>query len=392
MKENNYTAYTATELLNDDCFLESEHHPTPESQLFWAKLEEEHETLAREMAHARLVLNVVAHSSGKKISALEVAELWGNIKAHTTEKQKKTSYRHLSQWIAAAACIALIFAGGWLALTKVAEEEYSQITSVKRPDIEPTDEIQLILSDTKKLTVNGEDSKLLYQKGKVDINAETIQLDEKKGSAGEYNQLIVPAGKRSSITFSDGTKVLVNANTRIVYPVEFATHRREIYVEGEIYLDVSPDKSRPFIVKTNRMDVKVLGTKFNINAYTENQSIVLVSGMVEVDTHQHSARKLKPNEMLAYHENELQVRTVNVANYISWINGYCIFEKEKVSTVVTKLSQYYKKEINISPRLENVTCSGKLNLQDSLEEVLETLAQTIPAEIEKTKTDTYFIK
>ena len=96
--------------------------------------------------------------------------------------------------------------------------------------------------------------------------------------------------------------------------------------------------------------------------------------------------------MLAYNEKELQVWTVNAANYTSWINGYCIFEKETVSNVATKLSQYYKQGIDISPRLKDITCSGKLNLRDGLEEVLETLAETIPAEIEKTADGTFFIK
>ena len=393
MEKTNYITYTATDLLNDDYFLESEHHPTPESQLFWSRLEAEHKALAPEIQSARTALYAVKHSSGKQISEVEVAELWEQIKSRTIAKEKKRSpYLLPRRWLAAAACIIVLLVGGWMALMNIPEEEYAGITLVKRPDIQPTDEVQLILSDTKKLTINGEDSKLLYQKGKVDINSQTIQIDESKGTAEAYNQLIVPAGKRSSITFSDGTKVCVNANTRVVYPVEFTTKRREIYVEGEVYLEASPDKSRPFIVKTTQLDVRVLGTKFNINAYTESQQVVLVSGAVEVDTRHHSTRKLKPNEMLAYNEKELQVRTVNAANYTSWINGYCIFEKETVSNVATKLSQYYKQGIDISPRLKDITRSGKLNLRDSLEEVLETLAETIPAEIEKTADGTFFIK
>lgn len=393
MEKTDYITYTATDLLNDDYFLESEHHPTPESQLFWSRLEAEHKALGSEMQLARALLYTVTHSSGKRISEPEVAELWEQIKFRTIAKEKRRHpYLLLHRWIAAAACIIVVFVGGWMALMNMPEEEYAGIASVKRPDAQPTDEVQLILSDTRKLTIDGEDSKLLYQKGKVDINSQTIQIDENKGTTEAYNQLIVPAGKRSSITFSDGTKVCVNANTRVVYPVEFTTKRREIYVEGEVYLEVSPDKSRPFIVKTTQLDVRVLGTRFNINAYTENQNVVLVSGSVEVDTRHHSTRKLKPNEMLAYSEKELEVRTVNVANYISWINGYCIFQQESVSNVATKLSQYYKRDITISPRLKDITCSGKLNLRDSLEEVLETLAETIPAEIEKTEDGTFFIK
>lgn len=393
MEENDYIAYTATDLLNDDYFLESEHHPTQESTLFWAQLETEHPALAREMMQARSLLSAVVHSPGKEISQQEVKELWSKIESHTTAQQKQKKFKILfRQFAATAACIGLLFAGGWMVLSTLPKEERSTITLVKKPDIQPTDEIQLFLSDTKKLTVDGEDSKLQYKKGEVDINSQTIQIEKKEGADEEYNQLIVPAGKRSSITFQDGTKVLVNANTRVVYPVEFADKLREIYVEGEIYLEVAPDSNRPFIVKTNLLDVRVLGTKFNVNAYTESQSVVLVSGAVEVDAQQHAAKRLKPNERLTYSENKLQVQTVKAANYISWINGYYVFEKERVSTVVARLSQYYKKQIIVSSLLENITCSGKLNLRDNLEEVLETLAKTVPAQIEKTKDETYLIK
>lgn len=392
MEKNSYITYTATDLLNDDYFLESEYHPTQESIFFWAQLETEHPALAQEMIQAHFLLNAVAHSPGKQLSLEEAKNLWIKIETHTIAKQQKKFSLLFRQFAAAAACIALLLIGGWMVLSILPKEEHSPITSVRRPDIQPMDEIQLFLSDTKKLIVDGEDSKLQYKKGAVNINSQTVQIEKKKGTSEEYNQLIVPAGKRSSITFRDGTKVLVNANTRVVYPVEFAENLREIYVEGEIYLEVASDNNRPFVVKTNRLDVRVLGTKFNVNAYTENQSVVLVSGVVEVDTHHHTAKILKPNERLTYSEDKLQVQTVKAANYISWINGYYVFEKERVSTVVARLSQYYKKQIIVSSLLENITCSGKLNLRDNLEEVLETLAKTVPAQIEKTKDETYLIK
>lgn len=393
--EKNYITFTAADLLTDDYFLESEQCPTEESKLFWAQLEAEHRMLAHEMIHARSLLKAVAHSSGRRLSSQEVSCLWLSIQNRTiVRRRERKIYRLLWKQLAVAACITFLFIGGWMVFTNVpnANEEFSKITSVKRPDLDQTDEIQLILSETKKLTINGEDSKVLYGEGKIAVNSQTIQMEENNDGAEEYNQFIVPAGKRSSITFRDGTKVMVNANTRIVYPAEFATNQREIFVEGEIYLEVSPDANRPFIVKTNQLDVRVLGTKFNVNAYTEKQSVVLISGSVEVGIHHHTTQRIKPNEMLAYADNQLRIQTVNVANYISWINGYCVFEEEGVAKVVDKLSQFYKKKILVSSRLDNVTCSGKLNLRDSVEEVLETLAQIIPAQVERTGENAFLIK
>ena len=82
---------------------------------------------------------------------------------------------------------------------------------------------------------------------------------------------IVPVGRRSSITFADGTRLWVNSGSKVVYPVKFAKEKREIFVEGEIYLHVSRDEQKPFIVKTHQMDIKVLGTQFNVTAY-ENEA------------------------------------------------------------------------------------------------------------------------
>ena len=135
--------------------------------------------------------------------------------------------------------------------------------AVKRPSGGTNTDIQLILSEKENLKIAGKESQLKYTKnGKFSINSNVEQkLDDGEDT---YNQLIVPAGKRSSIIFSDGTRMDVNANTRVVYPVVFSHNKREIYVEGEVYLQVSPDKSRPFIVRTDRMDVQVLGTAFDV--------------------------------------------------------------------------------------------------------------------------------
>ena len=151
-------------------------------------------------------------------------------------------------------------------------------------------EIQLVLSD-KLIPISGQESQIEYDaKGTVAVNSEKI-ADVSLNSANsskrlpEFNQLIVPNGKRSTLILEDGTKLWVNAGSRIVYPVTFADKKREIYVNGEVFLEVTPDKKRPFIVKTKEMDVQVLGTSFNVMAYEtdESSSVVLVTGAVQVN-------------------------------------------------------------------------------------------------------------
>ncbi len=115
-----------------------------------------------------------------------------------------------------------------------------EITAVKRPNATPTDNIQLVLSKKKQIDIDGKESQLQYDhQGKINVNSQTIiQETDDKEKTNIYNQLIVPAGKRSSITFTDGTCIWLSANSRIVYPVEFKQHKREIYRGGSFLSSV----------------------------------------------------------------------------------------------------------------------------------------------------------
>ncbi len=238
------------------------------------------------------------------------------------------------------------------------------------------------------LDIDGKESQLQYDhQGKINVNSQTIiQETDDKEKTNIYNQLIVPAGKRSSITFTDGTCIWLSANSRIVYPVEFKQHKREIYIEGEAFLSVSHDPNRPFIVKTSQMDIQVLGTTFNVSAYEnkQTQSVVLVSGKIKVKTSKNESKTLSPNNLLSYNEQEgIHIQSVDVQKYIAWKDGFYLFQTEKLKDIATKLSDYYGKKIMIDSPLKTITCSGKLDLKEDLDEVLQTLIRTVPARIEK---------
>ncbi|MCS3074709.1 FecR domain-containing protein [Bacteroides thetaiotaomicron] len=178
----------------------------------------------------------------------------------------------------------------------------------------------------------------------------------------------------------------LSANSRIVYPVEFKQHKREIYIEGEAFLSVSHDPNRPFIVKTSQMDIQVLGTTFNVSAYEnkQTQSVVLVSGKIKVKTSKNESKTLSPNNLLSYNEQEgIHIQSVDVQKYIAWKDGFYLFQTEKLKDIATKLSDYYGKKIMIDSPLKTITCSGKLDLKEDLDEVLQTLIRTVPARIEK---------
>jgi ferric-dicitrate binding protein FerR (iron transport regulator) len=196
------------------------------------------------------------------------------------------------------------------------------------------------------------------------------------------NNLIVPYGKRVSLILSDGTKIWLNSGSRLVYPAVFEGKTREIFVEGEIFLEVSVNRKKPFVVKTSELVTEVLGTNFNVNAYKDekNHSIVLVTGSVAVKNKTGKASTaLKPNQMYDYDVDSRQysVRDVDIYDYICWKYGFFHFTNEDLSTVLERLHKYYNIDIEYERQdIAGITVSGKLDLKENIENVLSSVALT----------------
>lgn len=219
--------------------------------------------------------------------------------------------------------------------------------------------------------------------GTVVVNSQAVDQKIASGEdqASRYNQLIVPKGKRTQIYFADGTHMHVNSGTKVTYPAVFARDKREIYVDGEIYLEVKRDVNRPFYVKTGKMRVQVVGTSFGVCAYGEDKesSVVLVSGKVEVETKTRQKVTLSPDELFSLKETEASKKKVDAFEYVCWTDGLMIFHKESLDHVFTRLSRYYGQEISYENKQgPSYYVSGKLDLRESLEEVMKLVSGFAP--------------
>lgn len=163
----------------------------------------------------------------------------------------------------------------------------------------PGDEI-LLVKDQGWVQLKDEATVIYDTVGKSNVEEHQIEKNEQETKIDEPDQIIVPKGRRANIVFSDGTKMYINAETRVIFPTVFAKDKREILVDGEVYLEVAADPSRPFIVKTSTIEVKVLGTRFNVCAYRDEPaaSVVLVEGLVEVKNGDNGKNVLSPDDML----------------------------------------------------------------------------------------------
>lgn len=384
--DKNYAGYTAEQLLNDDFFVRSVLHPTERAHAFWSGLERDDSSLAREMRMARAVMEHFREGSRRPLlPASEVSGLWMNIQR---ENRKKRQSRLLRHWItaAAAAVVALAVALPWLLPEK--ETDYQTIIA-GLPAEKGGGDVQLLFSDEGRVTISEEESSISYnENGEVRVNSESVR--EQPACEGEkeilLDKLIVPAGKRSFLTLSDGTRLWVNSSTKVIYPRLFKGDKREIYVDGEVYLEVTRNPDMPFYVKTGQMSVRVLGTSFNVCAYPEDdrQQVVLAEGRVEVRAQAHPAAVLTPDELYEYDRqtDETSVKDVEASDYTSWKNGYYQFAGQQLSVLFKRLSRYYAVSIACDEKAGALSCSGKLDLKDRVDDVLENLSQAAPIKVE----------
>ncbi|MCH7408732.1 DUF4974 domain-containing protein [Belliella sp. DSM 111904] len=255
-------------------------------------------------------------------------------------------------------------------------------------NLEDFDQAQLIINDEESILLEGEASVIDYQNAAVVVN----EKEATSSKLGEYNTLIIPYGKRSQVSLPDGSKVYLNSGSKMVYPTAFASNRH-IYLEGEAYFEVFKDEANPFTVKTKDLNYRVLGTSFNVNAYDNNDfsMAVLVTGSIEVKPERASFFKsdkkiLKPNQQLNWSKDEktFEVNEVNVEPYVSWKDGYLIFEEQSIKEISKRLEKLYNVEILIKSKLlEKETFTGRLDLKTDIEQVLGTIASTSGVSISK---------
>ncbi|KAA5549170.1 FecR family protein [Adhaeribacter rhizoryzae] len=205
-----------------------------------------------------------------------------------------------------------------------------------------------------------------------------------------YNQITTPRGGQHKIILPDGTNVWLNAASSLRYPVQFTADTRRVELKGEGYFEVNGQKTTagkriPFFVSTATQTVEVLGTHFNINAYSDEAAVVttLLEGAVKVAPNHagiknHSiANKetvLKPGQQASLKNNSLQVREINTEDAVAWKNGYFSFEEADLQTVMRQLSRWYDVDVVYAGEISSETFTGKVQRNMTLKNVLDILA------------------
>lgn len=292
------------------------------------------------------------------------------------EKIKHKKRIKFPVWISVAsvACACLFFIVSTVFRSAQSETDYKDqmFSALDSMTQQGSDEIQIVSGNKKVFVANNEQIRQSEDGNVIVGDKEKIQSKDIKT---EYIQLMVPSGKRTSITLSDGTVVWLNSESKLLYPKVFSKNKREIFIDGEIYLEVTKNVNKPFLVHAKKFDVQVLGTIFNVNAYADNEnSVVLVEGSVEVTTANSKKQKLRPNQGFFYDNGLNKVKKVDTYLYTCWKDGIMIVDGESLSNIFNKLSRYYNQQIIYDSGAANEKYKGRLNLQDSIEDVLYNLS------------------
>jgi transmembrane sensor len=213
-------------------------------------------------------------------------------------------------------------------------------------------------------------------------------------------QLTANYGESKSVTLADGTVVAVNSGSTLIYPEEFTSSNREVFLSGEANFHVAKDAHKPFIVKTQYVDVTALGTKFFVQSYPDADCVkaVLEEGSVRVDVNDLHPQSfiLKPNEQLIYTiaDKKTSVTTVDAEKLSSWKEGYLIFQGSDFTEIVKAIERKYDVNINYdAQQMSHESLNVRFKPQESLKEVMDILSMLVSGSSYRINgTTVYFFK
>lgn len=345
-----YKGFTEEEFAKDAFFIRWV-KGDQESLWFWETFCSEHPEKAEQIERARAIVELMLSVNQRDRLGKDAQESMRNrlvlqLKARkegAKERASRKESKHFRMWMAVAAAVVLMVASVFVLTMRAPDQTPHILQTYGLNDSQP------VVTDSTELRIN-------------------------------------PRGQKSVMLLEDGTKVWLNADSKLTYPTNFSTHSvREVYLEGEAFFDVVKNPEKPFIVHTSALDIRVLGTSFNVKSYADDSRIetTLVEGKVEIDKVRDPARAgrkviLEPNQKATFSKesDKIKVNDVAAAEVVAWKNDRLVFKAEPFRDVVKQLERWYNVRIHIEDS-EYEACPLTASIEkESLEEILDFLAVT----------------
>jgi len=297
-----------------------------------------------------------------------------------TNKSSRTTYRSLAPLLKYAAILALIFGTGYMYKSGIFNDNPVIIVSDDDITLElENGTIEVIKEDRTTQVIDADGNLVGVQKGSQLIYSNDADVEELV-----YNTITVPYGKRFDIILSDGTHVFLNTGTSFKYPIKFIKgENRKVFLHGEAFFDVATDAVHPFVVNMDKLNVRVLGTSFNITSYPEDEYIntTLVEGSVRIyestDTYTDSnSSLLEPGHKAEWNKSDgnISIQEADVALYTAWVSGKIVFRHLPFENIIKKLERHYNVSIiNNNKALDQEFFTASFDVE-TIEQVLKTFS------------------
>ena len=343
----------------------------------WVEENEGHKDFADRL------LDVERYEENRRaLAKFQVKDAWNEI-----DKRLGTTARRIFPWktvmSSAAAVLVLLSVGMYYWWSGAEEKELSKM-SVMYQIAAGTTGARLTLANGRTVDVVRDRAIELEEVDGTKIVTDSVGIDysakESESVPEVINTVQTFTGMEYMLTLSDGTKVFLNAETKLSFPTRFTGERREVELEGEAYFEVSKDAVHPFIVKTGKVDVRVLGTSFNVRSYNNENDVAttLVSGKVVVSDGK-ASEEIQPGEQAIYMKEtgKMEIKNVDVSLYTAWHGGKFIFKNETLEEMLSYLSRWYGFKYRfIDERAKRLQIGARLDRYDNMNPIVEMLRKT----------------
>lgn len=386
--------------LEDKKFILWVFNPDSELNAWWDQFKTDHPEEKKNLQLARNIL-LRFHTKNKELTDTEKILLFSRVLKQIEEKQHTGKVKRLVMGFMRYAAVAILFFSIGAAIFYENNQFNPQFNAQGLTDPIPENSAKLVRPSGEDILLKGEKSIIKYQlDGSLMVNNDTITAERSKSSKTGMNQLVIPFGKSSEILLADGTRVFLNAGSRLFFPETFIGDTREVYLVGEAFFDVKHDQEHPFIVHLNDLRIKVLGTRFNVSAYQIDNVVetVLEEGKVCIRRNNASLFEkeveLFPNQLASFDKAtmETNVKSVDTDDYTLWTKGVMKFESTDLCRIIKKMERFYNIRFQFSdPLLGGLRISGKLDLKEDKDEICERIAHAASVNIVKRNENLYEI-
>jgi len=290
-------------------------------------------------------------------------------------------------WLAAASVLLMISFGSYFLFRQYAKPQLTA-NQLSSPIIPGSNKAILTLPGGKQINLTDAGSGVLAKGGGISItksaNGQLIYTAARQDAPAntekiEYNTLTTPRGGQFQVILPDGSRVWLNSASSIIYPTAFTGKTRTVKLQGEAYFEVAKNKQKPFIVTANNVDVKVLGTHFNVTAYSDDAATTttLLEGSVRLSKGSSNTLLTPGLQGIALHnQNNISIQKANIEQVMAWKEGYFVFDDLSIKEVMKIVSRWYDVEVSFRGSVENKKFGGTISRYKNITELLDNMSQS----------------